>query len=79
MRLQGAEIMIRTAGYTAPIRELALYQPGQRVPEPDGDGECHHVRLRRLVHSMGEGDRNFDGGIIASTGRADEIITAEVR
>ena len=30
---KGAEIMIRTAGYTAPIRDsLALHQPGQRLP-----------------------------------------------
>ena len=30
---KGAEIMLRTAGYTAPIRAvLALHQPGERLP-----------------------------------------------
>ena len=31
--------------HRADPRKLALHQPGQRVPEPDGDGQCLHVRL----------------------------------
>ena len=51
---KGAEIMIRTAGYTAPIREsVAFHQPGQRIPEPDGNRQCLHVRLRWFVRFDG--------------------------
>jgi len=63
---KGAEIMLRTAGYTAPIRESNVCMCGS-------DG---------TFDSMGEGMIcNFDGSIIAhgTSGRADEIITAEVR
>ena len=36
---KGANIMLRTAGYTAPIRHaLALHQPGQRLLQPDVHG-----------------------------------------
>ncbi len=58
---KGAEIMIRTAGYTAPIRDfVALHQPGQRVPEPDDHRQRLHVRFRRLVRLHGRGhDREF--------------------
>ena len=54
---KGAEIMLRTAGYTAPIREvLALHQPVQRLLQSDGDGERLHVRLRRHLRFHGRGD-----------------------
>ena len=80
---KGAEIMLRTAGYTAPIRDSwKIHQPVQRLLQPDGDGERLHVRFRRTFDSMGEGMVcNFDGSIIAhgTTGRVNEIITAEVR
>jgi len=46
--------------YGADPRELALHQPGQRLPEPDGDRQCLHVRLRRLVRLDGRRhDREF--------------------
>ena len=35
---------------------LALHQPGERVPEPDGDRQRLHVRLGRLVRFDGRGD-----------------------
>ena len=80
---KGAEIMIRTAGYTAPIRELlALHQPGQQLPEPDGDRQCLHVRLGRNLRLDGRGhDRQFRRrDPRRRDDRApDEIITAEVR
>jgi len=62
---KGAEVMLRTAGYTAPIRA--------NVCMCGSDG---------TFDSMGEGMIvNFDGSIIAhgTSGRPDEIITAEVR
>ena len=53
---KGAEIMIRTAGYTAPIREsLALHQPVQRLLQPDGHRQRVHVRLGRAVRFHGRG------------------------
>ena len=80
---KGAEIMIRTAGYTAPIRESWRFtnqanafqnlMVTANVCMCGSDGS---------FNSMGEGMIvNFDGSIIAhgTTGRADEIITAEVR
>ncbi len=80
---KGAEIMIRTAGYTAPIRESWRFtnqanafqnlMVTANVCMCGSDGS---------FDSMGEGMIvNFDGTIIAhgTTGRADEIITAEVR
>ena len=80
---KGAEIMIRTAGYTAPIRESWRFtnqanafqnlMVTANVCMCGSDGS---------FDSMGEGMIvNFDGSIIAhgTTGRADEIITAEVR
>src|ERR1700674_4864427 len=80
---KGAEIMIRTAGYTAPIRDSWRFtnqanafqnlMVTANVCMCGSDGS---------FDSMGEGMIvNFDGSIIAhgTTGRADEIITAEVR
>jgi formamidase len=80
---KGAEIMIRTAGYTAPIRDSWRFtnqanafqnlMVTANVCMCGSDGS---------FDSMGEGMIvNFDGSIIAhgTTGRADEIVTAEVR
>jgi formamidase len=80
---KGAEIMIRTAGYTAPIRESWRFtnqanafqnlMVTANVCMCGSDGS---------FDSMGEGMIvNFDGTIIAhgTTGRPDEIISAEVR
>ncbi|MDR4306036.1 formamidase [Chelatococcus sambhunathii] len=80
---KGAEIMIRTAGYTAPIRQSWRFtnqanafqnlMVTANVCMCGSDGS---------FDSMGEGMIvNFDGTVIAhgETGRANEIITAEVR
>ena len=80
---KGAEIMLRTAGYTAPVRESWRFtnqanafqnlMVTANVCMCGSDGS---------FDSMGEGMIvNFDGSVIAhgTTGRADEIITAEVR
>ena len=80
---RGAEIMIRTAGYTAPIRDswrftnqanaFSNLMVTANVCLCGSDG---------TFDSMGEGMIcNFDGAVIAhgTTGRVDEIITAEVR
>jgi formamidase len=80
---KGAEIMLRTAGYTAPIRQSWRFT--------NQANSFHNLMVTANVcmcgsdgtfDSMGEGMIvNFDGSIIAEgvTGRADEIITAEVR
>ena len=80
---KGAEIMIRTAGYTAPIRQAWRFT--------NQANSFHNLMVTANVcmcgsdgtfDSMGEGMIvNFDGSILAhaTTGRADEIITAEVR
>ena len=80
---KGAEIMLRTAGYTAPIRDSWRFTNQSNafcnlmvtasVCMSGSDGQ---------FDSMGEGMVcNFDGSIIAhgASGRPDEIITAEVR
>ena len=80
---KGAEIMIRTAGYTAPIREAWRFtnqanafqnlMATVNVCMCGSDGS---------FDSMGEGMIvNFDGSVIAqgTSGRVDEIITAELR
>jgi formamidase len=80
---RGAEIMIRTAGYTAPIRDswrftnqanaFSNLMVTANVCLCGSDG---------TFDSMGEGMIcDFDGAVIAhgTTGRVDEIITAEVR
>ncbi|EFL90904.1 formamidase [Ahrensia sp. R2A130] len=80
---KGAEIMIRTAGYTAPIRNSWRFTN-------QSNAFCNLMVTANVCmcgsddsfDSMGEGMIvNFDGTIIAhgTTGRADEIISAEVR
>ncbi|MGC5779774.1 formamidase [Methylobacterium sp. NFXW15] len=80
---KGAEIMIRTAGYTAPIRESWRFTN-------QSNAFCNLMVTANVClcgsdgtfDSMGEGMIcNFDGTVLAhgTTGRVDEIITAEVR
>ncbi|MEL6523749.1 MAG: nitrilase-related carbon-nitrogen hydrolase, partial [Pseudomonadota bacterium] len=80
---KGAEIMIRTAGYTAPIRDSWKFTN-------QSNAFCNLMATANVCmcgsdgsfDSMGEGMIvNFDGTIIAhgTSGRVDEIITAEVR
>lgn len=79
----GAEIMLRTAGYTAPIREswgftnrsnaFCNLMVTANVCLAGSDG---------TFDSMGEGMIvDFDGTVLAhgTSGRVDEIVTAEVR
>lgn len=80
---KGAEIMIRTAGYTAPIRQSWRFTN-------ESNAFCNLMVTANVCmcgsdgsfDSMGEGMIvNFDGTVLAhgTTGRVDEIITAEVR
>jgi formamidase len=80
---KGAEIMLRTAGYTAPIRNSWRFTN-------QSNAFCNLMVTASVCmcgsdgtfDSMGEGMVcNFDGNIIAhgTSGRVDEIITAEVR
>lgn len=80
---KGAEIMLRTAGYTAPIREAWRFTN-------QSNSFCNLMITANVCmcgsdgtfDSMGEAMIvSFDGSVIAhgTTGRADEIITAEVR
>ena len=80
---KGAEIMLRTAGYTAPIRDSWRFTN-------QSNAFCNLMVTANVCmsgtdgqfDSMGEGMVcNFDGAIIAhgTSGRPDEIITAEVR
>ena len=80
---KGAEIMIRTAGYTAPIRQSWRFTN-------QSNSFCNLMVTANVCmcgsdgsfDSMGEGMIvNFDGTVIShgTTGRPDEIITAEVR
>ncbi|MEZ5657581.1 MAG: formamidase [Burkholderiaceae bacterium] len=80
---KGAEIMLRTAGYTAPIRESWRFTN-------QANAFCNLMVTANVCmcgsdgtfDSMGEGMIvNFDGAILAhgASGRPDEIITAEVR
>ena len=80
---KGAEIMLRTAGYTAPIRESWRFTN-------QSNAFCNLMVTASVCmcgsdgtfDSMGEAMVcNFDGSVIAhgAAGRADEIITAEVR
>ena len=80
---KGAEIMIRTAGYTAPIRDAWRFTN-------QANAFCNLMVTASVCmcgsdgtfDSMGEGMIcNFDGSIVAhgTTGRANEIITTEVR
>ena len=80
---KGAEIMIRTAGYTAPIRNAWRFTN-------QSNSFCNLMVTANVCmcgsdgsfDSMGEGMIvNFDGEIIAhgTAGRVNEIISAEVR
>jgi len=80
---KGAEIMLRTAGYTAPVRDAWRFTN-------QSNSFCNLMVTANVCmcgsdgtfDSMGEGMIvNFDGAILAHgvNGRADEIITAEVR
>jgi len=80
---KGAEIMIRTAGYTAPIRDAWRFTN-------QANAFCNLMVTANVCmcgsdgtfDSMGEAMIvNFDGSILAHglTGRPDEIVTAEVR
>lgn len=80
---KGAEIMLRTAGYTAPIRDSWRFTN-------QANSFCNLMVTANVClcgsdgtfDSMGEGMVvNFDGTVLAhgTTGRPDEIITAEVR
>jgi formamidase len=80
---QGAEVMLRTAGYMAPIRDAWRFTN-------QSNAFCNLMVTANVCmcgsdgtfDSMGEGMIvDFDGRILAhgSTGRPDEIITAEVR
>jgi len=80
---KGAEIMLRTAGYTAPIRDAWRFTN-------QANAFCNLMVTANVCmcgsdgtfDSMGEGMIvNFDGQILAhgASGRPDEIVTAEVR
>ncbi|MCX7299418.1 MAG: formamidase [Rhodobacterales bacterium] len=80
---KGAEVMLRTAGYTAPIRESWRFTN-------QSNAFCNLMVTANVCMSGSDGTFdsmgeamivNFDGTVIAHgvTGRADEIITAEVR
>lgn len=80
---KGAEIMIRTAGYTAPIRQSWRFTN-------QSNAFCNLMVTANVCmcgsdgtfDSMGEGMIvDFNGTVIAhgTSGRPDEIITAEVR
>ncbi len=79
---QGAEIMIRTAGYTAPIRDSWKFTN-------QANAFCNLMVTASVCmcgsdgtfDSMGEAMFvNFDGSVIAAGGgRPDEIVTCEVR
>jgi formamidase len=80
---RGAEVMLRTAGYTAPIRESWRFTN-------QANAFCNLMVTANVCmcgsdgsfDSMGEGMIvDFDGTVLAhgTSGRADEIITAEVR
>lgn len=80
---KGAEIMIRTAGYTAPIRNSWRFTN-------QSNSFCNLMVTANVCmcgsdgsfDSMGEGMIvNFDGTVLShgTTGRVDEIISAEIR
>jgi formamidase len=80
---KGAEIMLRTAGYTAPIRESWRFtNQANAFQNLMITANVCMCGTDGSFDSMGEGMIvNFDGSVIAHglTGRPDEIITAEVR
>ena len=80
---KGAEIMLRTAGYTAPVRDAWRF-----TNQANAFGNLMVTASVCMCGSDGTFDSmgeamvcDFDGAVIAhgATGRADEIITAEVR
>ncbi|WP_075215531.1 formamidase [Mongoliimonas terrestris] len=80
---KGAEIMIRTAGYTAPIRQSWRFtNQANAFQNLMVTANVCMCGSDGTFDSMGEGMIvDFDGTVIAhgTTGRPDEIITAEVR
>ena len=80
---KGAEIVLRTAGYTAPIRHAwTITNQANAFSQPRRDRVGLPVRLRRHVRLDGRrDDRATSTACRWSTGggRPDEIITAEVR
>jgi formamidase len=80
---KGAEVMLRTAGYTAPIRNSWRFtNQANAFQNLMITANVCMCGSDGTFDSMGEGMIvNFDGTLIAhgTTGRADEIITAEVR
>ncbi len=80
---KGAEIMIRTAGYTAPIRSSWKFtNQANAFQNLMVTANVCMCGSDGTFDSMGEGMIvNFDGEILAhgTSGRPDEIITAEVR
>ena len=80
---KGAEIMLRTAGYTAPIRSAWRFtNQANSFQNLMVTANVCMCGSDGTFDSMGEGMIvNFDGEVIAhgKTGRADEIISAEVR
>jgi formamidase len=80
---KGAGIMIRTAGYTAPIRDSWRFtNQANSFQNLMATADVCMCGSDGTFDSMGQGMIvNFDGSILAegTTGRADEIITAEVR
>jgi formamidase len=80
---KGAEIMIRTAGYTAPIRDAWRFtNQANSFQNLMVTANVCMCGSDGTFDSMGEGMIvNFDGSVLAegTSGRADEIITAEVR
>mmetsp|Transcript_11331 Transcript_11331/g.23172 ORF Transcript_11331/g.23172 Transcript_11331/m.23172 type:complete len:336 (+) Transcript_11331:155-1162(+) len=79
---KGAEIMIRTAGYTAPIREAwKVTNQANAFQNLMVTASVCMCGTDGSFDSMGEGMFcNFDGTVLVSGGnRPDEIITCEVR
>jgi formamidase len=80
---KGAEIMLRTAGYTAPIRDARRFtNQANSFQNLMVTANVCMCGSDGTFDSMGEGMIvNFDGAILArgTSGRPDEIITAEVR
>lgn len=79
---KGAEIIIRTAGYTAPIRHAwSITNQSNAFQNLAITASVCMSGSDGTFDSMGEGMFcNFDGTVMAQGGgRADEIITAEIR
>ena len=80
---KGAEIMLRTAGYTAPVRDAWRFtNQANAFQNLMVTASVCMCGSDGTFDSMGEAMVcDFDGAIVAhgATGRADEIITAEVR